>query len=98
MCGVVYDSMPRPPGPRPTQRGINEWYRAMAAWEAGMPENVLARNKRRNWRRIHDYAAQRYLDVRLPGAGRFWYGVMMRAHANENGWFVGTYWRNRVKT
>ncbi len=69
-----------------------EWLREMAAWETRQPESVRAKNKRRKWRKIHDYAAERFGNAEGRVAGRFWYSVMMRAKANEAKFHLPTYW------
>lgn len=90
MCSVSYLN----PQPDPWLfRDISRWLEAMAAWEAQKPENVKARDKRRKWRKIHDYAAERYAVAGNVLAGRFWYGVMMRCWAKMQGWCETDYWR-----
>ena len=97
MCGQMYESMPAPPGLFARPKDISIWLHDMARWERNRPSNIQARNKRRNFQRIHDYAAVRYLDAKNLISGRFWHGVMVRAKTHENKWPTTNYWEHQVR-
>ncbi len=79
MCQLNYYRSPDPV----MFRNHGDWLHAMAEWEAERPENMRARNKRRKWRKIHDFAAERFGNANASLPARFWYSAMMRAKANE---------------
>lgn len=93
MCYMNYDRMPD----SVMFRNSGEWLQAMAEWEAERPENVRSRNKRRKWRKIHDFAAERFGNASTSLPARFWYYVMMRAKAHEASFSSATYWKQAAE-
>ncbi len=93
MCYMNYDRWPDPV----MFRNRGDWLHAMAEWEAERPENMRARNKRRKWRKIHDFAAERFGNANASLPARFWYSVMMRAKANEASFSLTTYWKQAAE-